>query len=236
MKIKLLFTIIILFSFYSHSQITIKSCNEGLGAQNYTLNATGTVIDAGITRNTFESTPADFTQSCPAGNCELRIIWSITNVRWEIQLDNNGPINSADYDAGPLYYNTNASYPNPPSLNLGTWTDTLNGGCGGSLTNANGTLTGDVQDTTLSIENLVLNDAILVYPNPTSNTITIQNNATVNVKNITISNMSGLLIKTIDFDSLENKKSIDIQNLKTGIYMVTIASDFGKSTRKLIVK
>ena len=236
MKKKLLFTFILFFSLYNYSQITIRSCGIALGEQNYILNNTGTTVDAaGITRNTFESTPLDFTQTCPIGNCELRIIWSVSNTRWEIQLDNNGPEDTVDYDAGPLFYNTNASYPNPPSLNLGVWTDTLKGGCKGDLTTANGTLTGDVQDTTLSMENLILNNQISMYPNPTSNEITIQNNSTLNLKNITISNINGDIIKTVSFKDFKSKETIDTQNLQSGIYIVTIQSDSGKSTRKLII-
>ena len=126
------------------AQITYRGC-EGfaLGAQDYILHQTGTTSDAGTIRNTFESTPSDFTQSCPAGVCELRIIWSIANSRWELQLDNDGPLGTPDYTTAVLFFNTTASAPNPPSLSLGTWVDNNGGSCGGdgSFT----TFTGDVQ-------------------------------------------------------------------------------------------
>ena len=61
-----------------YAQITFQGCAGVLGAQNYVLSQTGTTNDGGVIRNTFEATPNDFAQSCPAGVCELRIIWNIT--------------------------------------------------------------------------------------------------------------------------------------------------------------
>ena len=129
-----------------YAQITFQGCAGVLGAQNYVLSQTGTTNDGGV-RNTFEATPNDFAQSCPAGVCELRIIWNITLDRWEIQLDNDGPIGTPDYTTGIMYFNNAASFPNPPDLTLGTWQSA--GFCPDGVS----TLNGDVQPTvTMPIE------------------------------------------------------------------------------------
>ncbi len=135
----------------SFSQITFRGCTtNGLGNQDYTLSNTGTTNDGGTVRNTFESTPSDFGQGCPAGVCEIRMIWNISASRWEVQLDNDGPVGTPDYTTSPLYFNTTASFPNPPDLTLGTWADASGGACPiGELV----TLSGDVQSSiTLPVE------------------------------------------------------------------------------------
>lgn len=145
---QILFTLLLLCSFWNSGigQITFQGCNPVLSPQNYNLINTTTTNDAGTIRNTYESSPADFTQSCAAGVCEVRIIWSIANSRWEIQLDNDGPLGTPDYTTAVLYFNTTASFPDPPSLTLGTWTDA--GSCGG--TGSISTFSGNVQNTVSS--------------------------------------------------------------------------------------
>jgi len=133
--------IIATFSYNSTAQITFRGCIPGLSAQDYTLTLTGTTNDAGTIRNTYEALPGDFSQSCAAGVCEIRIMWNIALSRWEIRLDNSGPpLNYADF---LLYYNTTPSFPDPPDMSLGTWID--GGLCGGNGTIT--TMTGNVQST-----------------------------------------------------------------------------------------
>lgn len=135
------------WSNFTVAQITFKGCLGIVSNQDYTFTKTGTTSHAGITRNVYETSPSDFTQSCSAGNCELRIIWDNGQSRWEIQLDNDGPANSPDYTTAELYVNTAASYPNPPDLSLGTWESI------GFCPDAVSTLSGDVQSsTTLPVE------------------------------------------------------------------------------------
>ena len=130
---------------FLNAQITFQGCtSNALGAQNYILVVTGTTNDAGTIRNTYESNPTDFTQGCPAGVCEIQIKWNIGASRWEVQLDNDGPVGNPDYTTACLYYNTSPSFPNPPDLTLGSWLDCSGGLCPvGQLV----TLTGDVQST-----------------------------------------------------------------------------------------
>ena len=150
---KFYFTILLLslFGINLNAQITFRGCTtNALGDQDFILSSTSTTNDAGSVRNTFETSPTDFAQSCPAGVCELRIIWNISNSRWEIQLDNDGPIGSPDYTTSCLYYNSTASLPNPPDLTLGSWIDCSGGICPSAELVK---LTGEVQSSTLSINN-----------------------------------------------------------------------------------
>ena len=116
MKKNLLMRIVtgVLFLFFvfqtehGFAQISFK---DGCYLNAQTLNLSGTVNDGSHVRNTYTS--SDFSSGF------VRVIWSTSNNRWEIQFDDAG-FNTWDY---LLYYNTTASYPNPPSLTLGTWQD-----------------------------------------------------------------------------------------------------------------
>ena len=126
------FTII----FPSFGQIQFEGCRNLITSGNfsYTLNQTGSTNDGGIIRNTYNNqaeSPASV--SCSAGVCYFSISWNTILNRWEIILDPSG----TNY---LLYINTTASYPNPPSLTLGGWTNEQ--GCSNILV-----LTGDVQNT-----------------------------------------------------------------------------------------
>ena len=219
----------------SNAQITFRGCESAvLGPQDFVLTQTETTDDAGVIRNTYESMPDNFQQSCPAGVCEVRIQWNIGAARWEIQLDNDGPLNNADYTTAVLYYNMSPSYPNPPSLNLGSWLDNLGGSCGGTLIPANATLSGDVQeDLTLSLDDLtVLSNAIRLHPNPATDVLTITSGS-FGLKTVTFYSMLGAKVATITSDF----QLIDVSNLPSQLYLVKIETNDDKSVvKKLVVK
>lgn len=230
---KIIILIAVLTTAIGFSQITLRGCNAALSDQDYTLTQTNTTVDAGVIRNTFESLPADFTQSCNAGVCEVRIIWSIDNQRWEIQLDNDGPITTPDYTTGILYYNTTASYPNPPDLTLGTWVDNLGLACGGD--NSISKLLGDVQSTVLSINEAFLN-AIKIYPNPLTNLLNIKNKTGSIIEKVSITDINGRTILNLKFDKYFSKKIIDVSELDSGFYLLNLTSNIGTGTKKLIIQ
>jgi hypothetical protein len=177
-KLLLFCSALLLISQFTNAQITFRGCTSiALGAQDYTLTATGTTNDGGTIRNTYESSPADFAQSCPAGSCEIRIIWNSGASAWQIQLDNDGPVGTPDYTTTCLYSNSTASYPNPPDLTLGTWNDCSGGACpSGEFV----TMSGDVQS------------SISACTEPTIPTVTASINP-ICIGSATNLNISGLL-------------------------------------------
>ena len=206
------------------AQITFQGCPSVLGAQNFVLTNTDINTDEGIVRNTYESTPLNFGQSCPAGVCEIRIIWNDVADRWEIQLDNDGPANTPNYTTGVLYFSTTASSPNPPDTASGSWQSA--GFCPGTIT----TMSGDVDDgTTLSIEEISdVNNQIVIYPNPMSNFLYVMMESTP--KNIIIYTMLGKEI-------LRTKaKTINVSTLSKGIYIAQIETQNGTIITKKMIK
>lgn len=216
------------FTISGFAQITFNGCHPLFNDQDFTFTEVSTDATG---RNVFETIPIDENQPCDGvGVCEFRISWNNTESRWEfIADDGNG-----DFSAPFLIYsNTEASTPNPPSLNLGTWvenTSTTNGDCNGDLTTANATLTGDVQDTTLGIDGLLLNNQIGLYPNPVKNTLYL-NTKGQNIDRVLVYNVLGKLV-------LQDKGSstIDVSQYHAGVYFVQIQIGNREFVKKLIIK
>ncbi len=223
MKLKLFF-LCLTFTSVMMAQITFQGCPTVLGAQNFVLTNTDTNTDGGVVRNTYESTPLNFGQSCPAGVCEIRIIWNDVLDRWEIQLDNDGPVNTPDYTTAVLYFSTTASSPNPPDTTYGNWQSA------GFCPTAISTMNGDVDDgSTLSVEDIShVENQIVVYPNPTKNVLNIE--AAILVTEIEIYSILGKkLLQT-------KSKTIDVSKLSNGLYVMKIISSKGIETIKHFIK
>lgn len=77
------------------------------------------------------------------------------------------------------------------------------------------------------------NELLSVFPNPASHSITLRTNA--DYYTATISDISGSVVKTIK-GSNESSKTIDIDNISPGIYILALVSNDGRSEiEKLIV-
>lgn len=85
-----------------------------------------------------------------------------------------------------------------------------------------------VDNSVLSVENNSINNDFVVYPNPASDRIYIQNK---NIKTIQLIDVSGKLVYKSN-----NDKSIDVRNLSKGIYILKVESKEGQiSSKKVII-
>ncbi len=75
---------------------------------------------------------------------------------------------------------------------------------------------------------------ISVYPNPTNGILNI--NSDHSIQTIDILDLNGRMISKYDFTSSNTLQQIDLSQLGTGVYFVTVMSDLGKSTQELIVE
>jgi len=73
-----------------------------------------------------------------------------------------------------------------------------------------------------------------LYPNPANHLVTIQTNELENKNRIIVSDLVGKVVQDIDADSYSTQ--IDVSNYKKGVYFVTVISQKGKKTRKLVVQ
>lgn len=73
-----------------------------------------------------------------------------------------------------------------------------------------------------------------IYPNPASGSVSILLNTTVTSSEIVIVDVLGKIVQTKTINS--NQSDLDISNLKSGIYFITINNEGMKTTKKLVIK
>lgn len=80
--------------------------------------------------------------------------------------------------------------------------------------------------------NEIEKSSLKVFPNPTINTLSIENIENIEIESISLLNVKGQIIK--QFDS--NNTRLDISNISSGYYILKISHKNGVFTKKLIVK
>ncbi|MDO6598111.1 M4 family metallopeptidase [Oceanihabitans sp. 2_MG-2023] len=92
-------------------------------------------------------------------------------------------------------------------------------------------------DKALSVTNFeALNNSIKVYPNPSNGLFTILKTQNINLSTASIHDINGRFIKQIDLTNMQKQKDINISNLASGIYFMTVASSESKAVIKLVKK
>lgn len=206
---------IVLGSSVAAQTITFNGCHNLFDNQNFIFTKTG--VDAN-SKNIYITTPVDGQPCGGLGTCEFKIQWNNTLTRWEFLADSGSGNFVNPY---LIYYNStgNNASPRPPSNTFGTWVENAtitNGQCGGNLTGANSTLTGDVHSTSLATTD-VTKSKIQIFPNPVSDVIRIS--GIDNGQTIQIYNVDGRLIKTDAFD-----QKVDVSSLSAGVYVLRITT------------
>lgn len=86
-------------------------------------------------------------------------------------------------------------------------------------------------DTLLSIEETTIADnSFAIYPNPTSNVLNISNTNNYEIKNISVVDINGRVVK----NESGAMTQINVSDLNAGVYFVTIEAAEGKTTKKFI--
>ncbi len=87
--------------------------------------------------------------------------------------------------------------------------------------------------TSLGVEDVLLDDDILLYPNPTSGIVFIKSDN--NISKVTIYNQTGALIKTINRNDNSNELKINVSDLLNGLYIFELQNESKKTFKKIIV-
>lgn len=75
-------------------------------------------------------------------------------------------------------------------------------------------------------------ESFSVYPNPINDNFNIQNGNNIAISGLTISDINGRTVKTLNVNAIENQ--INISDLNSGVYFLNITSDKGSATKKII--
>ncbi len=89
-------------------------------------------------------------------------------------------------------------------------------------------------DVLLNANTNIIENPIVLYPNPVTDLITIKKNNTTEIEFIAIYNPLGQLVKTLAESEVTTSSSIDVSTLKTGTYFMEITSTNGKTTKKFV--
>jgi hypothetical protein len=89
-----------------------------------------------------------------------------------------------------------------------------------------------VAEDNLSIENYVTNTSIKLFPNPVNDILNISTD--INLKSISVSDINGRILQTIVVIGNKNRNIIDLKSLSKGVYFVTVKTESGQLTQKLI--
>lgn len=88
---------------------------------------------------------------------------------------------------------------------------------------------------TLSVaDSNYLENGVRIYPNPSNGIFTLKKIRNIDLVKAEIFDINGRSIKTIDLDTMQNEKQIDLNNAATGVYFMTLTSKDAKSVIKLI--
>lgn len=88
-------------------------------------------------------------------------------------------------------------------------------------------------DTLLGLDQVAVASELSIYPNPVADVLTIANPNNVNLKSVSITDLNGRTIKSIALES-DTDATVDVSDLSAGVYLVTVADDNGKVTKKIV--
>lgn len=87
----------------------------------------------------------------------------------------------------------------------------------------------------LSNDDLVLLDGLDIYPNPAKNNLYIKNTSYINLENVTVNDISGRFILKKEINSTSTLTTINTSSLSKGLYFITVATNNGDLTKKIII-
>ncbi|MEZ4859448.1 MAG: T9SS type A sorting domain-containing protein [Flavobacteriaceae bacterium] len=93
----------------------------------------------------------------------------------------------------------------------------------------------DKESTVLSTISFDEND-FFVYPNPAQDILELDLSSVTPSKNISLVDATGKQVLEKDIALAENHFSLDISHLQSGIYFLTVKSEEGSMTKKIIKK
>jgi len=92
-----------------------------------------------------------------------------------------------------------------------------------------------VNQQTLGVDDNLIDNNISIYPNPARESFRIQNESNFELNYISIYDMIGKKIKSIDLKNINENILIDVSNMQKSTYFVIINSDKGRVIKKIIV-
>lgn len=87
----------------------------------------------------------------------------------------------------------------------------------------------------LSVDHFDNNNNINVYPNPSTGSINIRINSFIGKANVEVLDLNGRVVYSLNNTDFNNEKSIDLNHLQAGVYVVKVSGDELNYTKKIIL-
>ena len=89
--------------------------------------------------------------------------------------------------------------------------------------------------TQLSAEDDQLKNDVKLFPNPTKETLYIKNSGHQNINVVQIYNILGTEVYRTKNSNSSNILKLDVSQYARGMYLIKLSSDYGSTTKKLVV-
>jgi len=134
---------------------------------------------------------------------------------------------------GPTTFNTAAEALAAVS-NPANWTGESNNS-GAADTAADAMESSGFTFTTLFTNSYDLDNALALYPNPSNGTVTISNSG-IALENVKVTDINGREVANFKLNGITENKELNLSQLTSGLYLVTIAFKEASTVKKLIIK
>ncbi len=89
-------------------------------------------------------------------------------------------------------------------------------------------------DEEFGVEDQLLSNGILLYPNPTTGSVTLENKSGVALVNALVTDVNGRIIATIDLSNASTERSIAMDAYSAGIYFIKIQSENATTVKRIV--
>ena len=86
----------------------------------------------------------------------------------------------------------------------------------------------------LGKDDIALDNAIAMYPNPTDGQVTISNTSNIQLERAVIYDANGRLVQEVDLRGMATERTFNVSSLASGVYMVQIQSESAQTVKRLI--
>ena len=88
----------------------------------------------------------------------------------------------------------------------------------------------------LGVNDVALDKALTLFPNPAQSEVTISNNSELSLVKAEIYNIQGRLMQTVDLSSMGQQETINVSSYSAGVYLVNIEGQNGSVTKRFVKK
>ena len=93
-----------------------------------------------------------------------------------------------------------------------------------------------VIDAPESIEDALSEFGFGIYPNPSSETVSIRFSESTDVQNVALLDMNGKVIRLFNGNVVNSRMDVNLDGIAAGVYFINVTTNSGSATQKLIVQ